>query len=130
VFFPGALHDTPCPGDVRHSPPQQPVRVQGDETGLVRPVLHKEVAGRGRRPVEERPIVGAETRVHRQVVAAAQHVHAVDLDDADPVDHLTQVVRGDRAGRARVGESLRSQCYVACLGKGQSRVAPRRGKRR
>jgi hypothetical protein len=42
----------------------------------------------------------------RQLVAAHQHVHRVDLEQADPVEHPTQVAPVDAPGRAWVGEAL------------------------
>ena len=42
----------------------------------------------------------------RQLVAAHEHVHRVDLDEADLVEHPSQVSTVDAAGRARLGKAL------------------------
>ena len=58
-------------------------------------------------PVEDRAVVRTEAGEEREVVAARQHVDAVDLDDADPVDDALDVTHGGREGlRARVEEAL------------------------
>ena len=52
-------------------------------------------------------------------MAAGQHVHRVDLHDADGVDHPLQVPGGDLAGRPRRGKALRRDRDPAGLGEAE-----------
>ncbi len=73
----------------------------------VRPVL-EQLAGR-HRVGDERARVRPEAGEQRQLVAAHEHVHRIDLDDADLVEHAPQVSAVDAAGGPRLGEALRGE---------------------
>src|SRR6476659_7710385 len=77
------------------------------ETRLVRPVLDEATGRPVTGPVEQRGVVGPEPGEEREVLAAGEHVDAVDLDDTDPVDDALDVAhrRGEGCG-AWVEEAL------------------------
>ena len=68
---------------------------------------------------EQRAGVRSETGEQGQLLAAYEHVHGVDLDHADAVEHAAQVTAVDTAGRAAVGETLGGQRHAAGLGDGE-----------
>src|SRR5690606_25484703 len=51
--------------------------------------------------VETPPLVGAEPGEERQIVGPGQHVHRVELNDPDGVDHLAEMAHVDTAGGPR-----------------------------
>lgn len=64
----------------------------------MREILHVGTAPPEDQAVQCGRIVGAEPREERHVVGAGEHVHGVDLDDAEPAHHRLQVSRA-RGGR-------------------------------
>ena len=104
-----ALH--PAPGLVlgpAHAEGQQRPGRGRHERGLVRPVLDQPAGRPVTGPVDEGAVVRAEPGPERQVVAARDDVDAVDLDDADRVDHALDVARrgGPRASGRRCRGSM------------------------
>lgn len=90
------------------------------EAGLVHPVLDQPPRRTVTGLVEQPPVVGAQPGEERQVVAADEHVDAVDLHDGHPVDDPLQVARRHGAhGRPRLGENLCGQGDPACLAKAE-----------
>ena len=73
-------------------------------------------AAGGGRAVEQRTVVGTEPAEDRHVVAAAEDVDAVDLQDGHPVDQALQVPGGHRARRPGRREALRREGDAARLG--------------
>lgn len=65
-----------------------------------------------------------EPGVERQVLAARQHVHAVDLHHTDPVDHPAHVPQRGGAGGPPVGEALGHECDTPGLGARERGVTP------
>jgi hypothetical protein len=112
----------PAPGvGVRagHPPAQRRLEVDREQGSLVAPVF-EEVAGPPvRRPVEQVGRIGPESAVQREVVGPLQHVDRIHLEQADPVEHPTQVTTGRHAARRRVGEPLGGQRDPPGLGQGQ-----------
>ena len=100
-----------------HVPAVQVVVLGGHVGGLVHPVLEQLAVGG--RVGDERTWVWAEPGEQRQFLAAHQHVHRVDLDDADALEHAAQVPAIDTPGGARIGESLRRERDAACLCEGE-----------
>lgn len=67
--------------------------------------------------VEQRHVICAESGEERQVLAADQHVDAVDLDDADPVQNPLDVAHRDRPGPGTgIREALGPECDPSGLG--------------
>ena len=116
-----ALHAAPGVGQrALHPEVQQGPGLRWDQARLVRPVLDEaartDVAG----PVEQGRVVGTEAGEEREVLAAGEDVDAVDLDDADAVDHPLDVAHGRLARRRPgVGEPLRHDGDAPGLGLGQ-----------
>ena len=75
-----------------------------DVRGLVTPVLEELTLGGGGR--DQRAGVGAEPGEERELLAAHEHVHGVDLDQARAVEDATQVAPVDAALRTGIGETL------------------------
>ena len=61
--------------------------LDGDVGGLVAPVLEQLAGGGGGR--DQRAGVGAEPSEEREFLAAHEHVHRVDLDQAGAVEDAT-----------------------------------------
>ena len=59
-------------------------------------------------PVEVRPIIGAEAGESGQIMGARQHVHAVDLVEAEPLDGLQKLPGAGCLGSPRA-ETLRGE---------------------
>ncbi|GDX68009.1 hypothetical protein LBMAG37_11640 [Anaerolineae bacterium] len=55
----------------------------------------------------------AEARKHRQLLAAHKHIHRVNLDDADAIEHLLQVALRHRAFGAGGAKALCGKCKLA-----------------
>jgi hypothetical protein len=60
----------------------------------------------------------AEPSEERQLLAANEDVHRVDLDHVDALEHAAQVATVDPAGRSPLGETLSCECDAAGLGGG------------
>jgi hypothetical protein len=121
-----ALRENPphrSPGAVRgaaHPVVEQGPRLGWDEARLMGPVLHEPPRRPVASPVEDRAVVRTEAREEGEVVAARQHVDAVDLHDAHPVDDALDVTHGGSEGlRARVEQALGCDRDATCLGKGE-----------
>lgn len=50
--------------------------------------------------------MGPEPGEERQFLRTTEHVHRVDLDQPDPIDHPASVASVGRPGGAPIGESL------------------------
>lgn len=67
----------------------------------MRPVLDQPARCVRRSPVEQWPRIVPQPTEHRQIVAPAEHVHRVDLENPDGVDHPLQMPKGKRWADAR-----------------------------
>src|SRR5450759_2082553 len=116
-----ALHATPGVGQrALHPEAQQGPGLRRDQARLVGPVLDETARTDVTGPVEQGRVVGTEAGEEREVLAAGEDVDAVDLDDADAVDHPLDVTHGRLARRwPGVGEPLRNNGDAPGLGLGQ-----------
>jgi hypothetical protein len=87
-----------------HAPPQQRMRVDGQQGRLVRPVLEQGGGpGSGNARVVQPPrLVRSEPAEQRQVVGATQHVDRVDLDGAEAAERSHDVRASRRPARRAV----------------------------
>ena len=86
----------------------------------MRPVLDEAARAHITGTVQEGSVIGTEAGEDREVLAAGEDVDAVDLDDADAVDHPLDVAHGRLARRRPgVGEPLRHDGDAPGLGLGQ-----------
>ncbi|MEA3033650.1 MAG: 4-hydroxy-tetrahydrodipicolinate reductase, partial [Sphingomonadales bacterium] len=90
----------------RHPPPQQGVKVEGQERGLVPPIFEQPSRLPPGGAVEEGGVVGPEARESGEVMGAGQHVDAVDLEQAQPVGEGEEAARVHRSRRPRPVEPL------------------------
>ena len=100
------LHASPgvLAGPAHPEVEQRPGR-RRHQRGLVGPVLHDPAGCHVAGPVDESTVVGPEPGEERQVLAAHDHVDAVDLHHTDGVDDPLHVA-GARRGRPRPRETL------------------------
>ena len=96
-----------------HAPLEQGTVLAPEEGGLVRDVLHVRCTGPQRDGIQQCLVVRAEPGEHRQVVAALEHVHGVDLQQAEAVDQPVQLT-GAHDRRAWATEALRRECDATC----------------
>ncbi len=94
-----------------HAPAQERMGFEGQQRGLMRPVFEQLSAAHtsraGLRPradtpgqaIEVRPVISANPRESRKIVRAGEHVHAVDLEQVEAVQHALQP---GRAGLRRM----------------------------
>ncbi len=95
--------------------PQRP-GLHRDERRLVRPVLDVRRPPGEQEPVELRLVVRSQPGEEREVVAALEHVHGVDLQHGEALQGEVQLARADGAGGAP--EALRREGDAAGLGGG------------
>ncbi len=88
------------------TPPQQRVGRRRDVGRLVRPRLHEPSRRPPRRAVQQPDVVGPDARERRHEMGAGQHVHRVDLHDAEAVDDLLQRAHPATTGAAAPVQSL------------------------
>ena len=97
---------------VGHPPPQVGLEADVDERRDVAPVLEQLVVPVGE-PVEQSRVVRAEAGEEREVLRPSEDVHRVELDHAEPVDHLRQVATVD-LGRSRPALARRPGGPAGC----------------
>jgi len=90
-----------------HRPALQRIHVDGDVARLVHPELEQVAMAGG--VVDQRARVRSEASEQWQLLAAHQHVHRVDLDEAHPFESTAEVPTVDPPGGTRVVETLRSE---------------------
>ncbi len=108
-----------------HAPAEQAVLRARRDRRHVRPVLEQlaVVEGGG----EHRPGVRAEASEQRQLLAAHEHVHRVDLDDPDAAEHPAQVAPVDAPRRPALGQALGGDGHAPGIaGRQLDHASPRR----
>jgi hypothetical protein len=116
--------DAPRGGEVvAPSPAEQRVRRGRDVRRLVSPCLDEATGCVPGGAVEQGGVVRADPREDRHQVRAGEHVHRVDLQQADTVDDLLELAhrRRCRPDGARTVEALCAQGDPAGLGERQGR---------
>ena len=101
----GGARVRPC-----HAPPEERMERERQERRLVGPVLEEPSLSRTspRGAVEDGSVVAAEPGESRQIVGAGEHVHAVNLVEAQTLDGAAEVAIVDPRC-ARLPEPLRTQ---------------------
>jgi hypothetical protein len=103
-----------------HAPAQRRLQRDGQQRRLVTPVLEEAPGRVVRAAVEQRGVVRPGAAEQRQVVSTLEHVHRIDLDQADAIDQPPQGPAVGRSMRPRVGEPLRGERHPAGLGGGEA----------
>ena len=98
------------------TPAEQPVGLGWDERGHVRPRLDEPAGSVPRGRVEQRRVVGTDPRERRHEVRAREHVDRVDLQDAEPVDHLLEVPHRRPRPSRRPGRVEALARAASCVG--------------
>ena len=99
---------------ILHAVPEQRVALRRNERGGMTPVL-EQLAASVRHLIEQRHAVRPQPREQRHVVRPHHHIHRVDLQHPDAVDHPPQVTHIDAPRRPSVGKALRRQGDTARL---------------
>jgi hypothetical protein len=121
-----ALPDARAIVGVLHPPAEQRLTRQGQEGSLVRPVFEYRPLPAPGYLIEQRARIGAEPREGRQVVGARDHVDAVDLHHAQPLDQPEELALADLAIGPRRAETLGGERDTTGLagGEGSSLQGP------
>lgn len=89
------------------------------------PIFEEPLWPASHQPVEEGAVVGSQPGEDRQVMGAGEDVHAVDLEQPQPLDRAPQVGGTYGVVATRCIEALGRQRDPPCLGKGYVRSQER-----
>ena len=114
------LIDAPPVLGPRHAPAEQRLQPDRQQRGLMAPIFEQRpLAAAISERVQILGPVASEARKRRQQMGAGEHVDAVDLQHAEPLDHPAQIALGRLGLGARLAEALRPQGDAPCLGRGK-----------